>query len=175
MRWQVRGAFGALLAVGTVLALAAPATAATSGSETFIGVIVTSGVSGERVVVTSVIVAKGVFSGVGQVVEVPNLPGDPAGVSRDDLVFSEGSMHLVSTVVDFSFSVNQQSCTATFSVQQIGTIEGGTGLFANATASAAGTVTAREVAPRNPDGSCALDQVALHEVDRIASSGTLSF
>ena len=84
-------------------------------------------------------------------------------------------MHLVGTVVDFSFSVNPQSCTASFSVQQTGTVEGGTGLFADATGSFAGTVTGRGLAPRNPDGSCSLEQVALHEQDRIAASGTLSF
>src|SRR5438552_7008546 len=109
MRRQVSAVLGPLLAAGIALALAIPAAAATTGSETFNGVIVTSGVSGERVVVSSVVVAKGVFSGVGRVVEIPNLPGDPGNVSRDDLVFAEGSMHLVSTVVDFSFSVNPRS------------------------------------------------------------------
>ena len=39
---------------------AAPATAQTTGNETFSGTIVTSGSSGERVVVSSVVVAKGV-------------------------------------------------------------------------------------------------------------------
>jgi hypothetical protein len=81
MSWRVRGALDVLLAVGMGLAVAAPAAAATSGSETFDGVIVTSGVSGDRVMVNSVVVAKGVFSGVGRIVEIPNLPGDPANVT----------------------------------------------------------------------------------------------
>jgi hypothetical protein len=175
MSWQIRGPLGVLLAVGMALAMAAPAAAATTGTETFNGLIVTSGVSGERVVVSSVVVAKGVFRGVGRIVEIPNLPGDPGNVSRDDLVFAEGSMHLVSTTLDFSFSVNPRSCVVSATLQQTGTVEGGTGLFADATGSLAGTVTGRGLAPRNPDGSCSLERVALHEQDMIAASGTLSF
>jgi len=60
-------------------------------------------------------------------------------------------------------------------VQQAATVDGGTGRFAGATGSLAGTVTARGRAGRSPDGSCSLEQAALHEVDKIASSGTLSF
>src|SRR5437667_11403950 len=107
MRRDMRGALGALL-VAIALALAVPAAAQTSGNEMFKGVIVTSGVSGERAVVTSVVVAKGVFSGVGRVVEIPNLPGDPDTVSRDDLVFADGSIQIVSTLVDFPVSENGQ-------------------------------------------------------------------
>jgi hypothetical protein len=54
--------------------MAAPAAAQTTSSETFKGVIVTSGVSGTRTVVSSVILAKGVFRGVGEIVEAPTLP-----------------------------------------------------------------------------------------------------
>src|SRR5215469_82315 len=67
---------GAVLAAGTALAIstatAVPAAAATSGSETVSGTIVTSGVSGTRTVISSVLVAKGVFNGVGRIVEVPS-------------------------------------------------------------------------------------------------------
>ena len=175
MRRQVRGALGALLAVGIALAVAAPAGAQTSGNETFNGVIVTSGVSGERVVISSVVRAKGVFSGVGRIVEIPNLPGDPDNGARDDLVFADGSINLISTTVDASFSVNPHSCIASFTVQQTVAVVGGTGRFAAASGSFVGALTGRALAGRNPDGSCALEQAAVHEVDLITSSGTLSF
>jgi len=97
---------GALLGAGTALAISAaaalPAAAATSGSETVNGILVTSGMSGTRTDISSVAVARGVFDGVGQIVEIPARPGDPANVSRDDLVYPEGTMHLVNTTVGFS-------------------------------------------------------------------------
>jgi hypothetical protein len=169
----------ALLAGGIALAastaMAAPAAAATSGSETFKGTIVTSGVSGTRTVITSVIIAKGAFSGVGRIVEVPNLPGDPDNVSRDDLVFASGTMHLVSTNLDVSVSVNPRSCVATATIQQRGEIVGGTGQFVDATGSGTGTVGGPAVLARNPDGSCNFEHVPLHEVDMFTSTGMLSF
>src|SRR5690348_10257741 len=79
----------ALLAIGTaaaVWATAAPAAAA-SGSESFHGLII-KGRTGA--VITSVVVAKGVFHGVGRIVETPSRPGDPANTNRDDLVFAGG-------------------------------------------------------------------------------------
>jgi hypothetical protein len=156
------------------LAAAAPAAAQTSGAQTFDGVIVTSGVSGERVLVTSVVVAKGVFSGVGRIVELPNLPGDPDNVSRDDLVFAEGSMHLVSTTVDFSVSLTPNSCLAHATIKQTNQIVGGTGAFAAASGSFTSTVGGPALLARNPDGSCSFEQPPLHEQDMFAASGTLS-
>jgi hypothetical protein len=168
-----------LLAGGIALAAsavtAAPAAAATSGSETFKGTIVTSGVSGTRTVITSVIIAKGAFNGVGRIVEVESKPGDPPNSSRDDLVFASGTMHLVSTNLDVSVSVNPRSCVATATIQQTGKIDGGTGQFADATGSGTGTVTGPAVLARNPDGSCNFEHVPLHEVDMFTSTGTLSF
>jgi hypothetical protein len=171
---------GALLAAGTALAISAkpamPAAAATTGSETFSGTIVTSGLSGTRTVISSVIVFKGVFSGVGQIVEIPNLPSDPPNVSRDDLVFPEGTMHLVSMSRDVtSFSLNPHSCLFRLTVQQTGEIVGGTGEFAAAAGSFTGAVTGQGLGARNPDGSCSDRQAVLHEVDMVAASGTLSF
>jgi len=171
---------GALLAAGIALAVftatALPAAAATSGSETVSGIIVSSGVSGTRTVISSVAVAKGVFNGVGRIVEVPSLPTDPPNVARDDLVYPEGTMHFVSTSGDpTSFSLNPHNCMFKVTVPQTGEIMGGTGQFTNAAGSFTGTLTAQGLGARSPDGSCDSTLPALHEVDMIASSGTLSF
>jgi hypothetical protein len=175
MKRQLRGGFGALLAVGIALAVSAPASAQTTGSETINGVIVASGKSGTREVVASVVVTKGVFNGVGRIVEIENLPGDPDNVSRDDLVFAEGSMHLITVTLDVSFTLNPRSCMFTATVQQMGTIAGGTGRFTAATGSFTGSVSARGLVRRNPDGSCSQEQAPLFEVDTLTSSGSLSF
>lgn len=161
------------LAASTVTA--APAAAATSGNQTFKGTIVASGVSGTRTVITSVIIAKGAFSGVGRIVEVDNLPGDPDNVNRDDLVFASGSMHIVNTIEDFAFSANPRSCVFTATIQQTNEIVGGTGQFTNATGDFTATVTGRGVLARNPDGSCSDERDPLHEVDMITATGTMSF
>jgi hypothetical protein len=170
-----------LLAGGMALAAstasAVPAAAATSGSETFKGTIVTSGVSGTRTVISSVIIFKGVFNGVGRVVELPNLPTDPDNVSRDDLVFPEGTMHLLTTGTGFSFSLNPHNCMFKATFQSSAEVTGGTGLFAAATGSfPANTARAVGLGARDPDGSCSMTKPALHEVDKLSSSGgTLSF
>jgi hypothetical protein len=169
----------AVLAAGIALAAstvaAAPAAAATGGSQTFKGIIVTSGVSGTRTVIASAVIAKGAFSGVGRIVEVENLPADPDNVTRDDLVFASGSMHIVSTNQDFSVNVNPRSCVATVTIPQTGNIAGGTGRFAHASGNFTSTVTGSAVLARDPDGSCSLEHVPLHEVDMIKAAGTLSF
>src|SRR5215472_14082920 len=105
----------ALLAGGIALAAstatAVPAAAAASGSETLTGTLVTSGVSGTRTVISSVLIARGVFNGVGRIVELPSLPTDPPGSSRDDLVFPEGTLHLLSTGGEItSLSLNPRNC-----------------------------------------------------------------
>ena len=161
------------LAASTVTAV--PAAAATSGSETFKGTIVASGVSGTRTVITSVIIGKGVFNGVGRIVEIDNLPGDPDNVNRDDLVFASGTMHIVNTIQGFSISVNPRSCVFIATIPQTNEIVGGTGQFINATGDFTATVTGRGVLARNPDGSCSDERDPLHEVDMIAATGTLSF
>jgi hypothetical protein len=171
---------GVLLAAGIALAISAatalPATAATTGSETFSGTIVTSGVSGTRTVISSVLIAKGVFRGVGRIVELPNLPSDPDNVNRDDLVFPEGTMHLLTTVEGISFSLNPHNCMIKATLQSTAQITGGTGQFAAATGSfPANTGTAVGLGARDPDGSCSMTKPLLHEVDMLTSSGTLSF
>lgn len=172
---------GALLAVGTALAISAapamPAAAATSGTETLSGTIVFAAVPGTntRTVTSSVVLARVAFRGVGRVVEL--VPPDPAGVSRDDLVFRSGTMHVVSTPGTLlSSSVNPHSCLFTGTQQLTWDVTGGTGQFADATGSFfTGTVSGRALLARNPDGSCSLTQVPRHEVDRFAVSGTLLF
>jgi hypothetical protein len=169
----------ALLAAGITLAISAatavPAAAAISGSETVRGRLVTSGVSGTRTSISTVAVAKGVFNGVGQIVEIPSLPTDPPNVSRDDLVYPEGTMHLVNTTVGASISVNPHNCLFRATLQEDSQITGGTGLFANASGTFTGTISPQGLLPRNPDGSCAAGQPSLHEVDMVAFSGALSF
>ena len=169
-----RQLMGALLATGTAAALwaaAAPAAAA-SGSESFHGIIV-KGRTGA--VITSVVVAKGVFHGVGRIVETPSLPGDPSNTNRDDLVFDAGKMHIISTILAAPFVLNSHSCLLSGTVQQTGKVVGGTGQFAAATGSYTATVKARVLLARNRDGSCSFRHVPRHEVDKIAASGTLSF
>jgi hypothetical protein len=175
MKRQVTAALlTAGIAVGMCAATAVPAAAAASGSETFKGTIVTSGVSGTRTVIHSVVIAKGVFSGTGHVVEQPSLPTDPPGSSRDDLVFGEGTMHLLSITVGFSFSVTP-GCLANATIQQTAVITGGTGQFAAAAGSFSATVSGPALLPKNPDGSCDFNRPALHEEDMFTDSGTLSF
>jgi hypothetical protein len=175
MRRQRKGFLTALPVLGVLLLLgAAPASAATSGRGTFDGVLIVDGSSGARVVQASVIVMRGVFNGVGRIVEVDNLPTDPDAVSRDDLVFPDGVIHIVNTTLDFSFTLNPRSCFMTAKLKQVTTIEGGTGRFASATGSFTGGVTGWGIARRNPDGSCD-QQVLLLELDRVSGSGTLSF
>ena len=171
---------GALLAAGTALAISAapamPAAAATSGTETLSGTIVFAAVPGtnSRTVISSVVVARGVFRGVSQVVE--RLPPDPAGISRDDLVFRSGTMHLISRLgMSLSFSVNPHSCLFTGTSQLTWEVTGGTGQFAGATGSFSGTVSGLALLVRDPDGSCSFTQFPSHEVDKFAESGTLSF
>ena len=171
---------GALLAAGTALAIsAAPAmsaAAATSGTETLSGTIVFVAVPGtnSRTVISSVVRARGVFRSVGRVVEI--VPPNPAGASRDDLVFRSGTMHVDSTGgALLSGSVNPHSCLFTGTQQFTWDVTGGTGQFDNATGSFTGTTSAVALLARNPDGSCSLIQVPRHEVDKFAENGTLSF
>jgi len=176
MKRQVSwGLLAAGAAVAAAVATAAPAAAATSGSQTVKGIIVASGVSGTRTVISSVVIFKGAFNGTGKIVEVDNLPTDPDNVNRDDLVFATGSMHIVNTIEDFSLSANPRSCVVTVTVHQTNVIAGGTGQFTDAAGDFTATVTGRGVLPRNRDGSCDSSRDPLHEVDMITATGTLSF
>src|SRR3954447_1487898 len=109
MRREVTAALGTLLAIGlTLVATVAPAAARPAGKQSFRGVIVASGESGTRTVVSTLVAAKGVVSGAGRLVEVANRPGDPDNVSRDDLIFRRGRMHLVTTTRSFIPSIDRR-------------------------------------------------------------------
>jgi hypothetical protein len=77
--------------------------------------------------------------------------------------------------VGASVTVNPHSCLFRATTQEHSQITGGTGLFANAAGTFTGTVSPKGLLPRNPDGSCAVGQPLLYEVDMVAFSGTLSF
>ena len=172
--WQTR-VLGTLLAAAVGIAVLVPAAAATSGNETFDINLVASGATGERDVITAIVVAKGVFSGNGRLVEVPNLPGDPDNVVRDDLVFSEGTLHLVSTFGDFSASVSPKSCRANVTTQQTSEVVGGTGAFSGASGSFDATLVGKASLARSADHTCDFDRESLHEKDKIELVGTLTF
>jgi len=173
---MTRALLGAAIMLAAVAATASPAAAATTGSETVNGVLVTSGTSGTRTDISSVAVASGVFNGVGRIVEIPAQPSDPPNVSRVDLVYPEGTMHLVSTTTGSTPpDLNQNSCLFRITLQESSQITGGSGLFAHASGIFTGTISPQGLLARHPDGSCVLDQPSLHEVDTVTFSGTLSF
>src|SRR5205085_9945873 len=175
MKRHMRGTLGALLAVVAMLVTAASAPGA-AGSERFDGGLVASNASGKRTVAGSVIAMSGVFTGVGRIVERPNRPGDSAKVSRDDLVFATGTLHIVN--VDhghMSLSVNRRTCTATFKVPKTTTVHGGTGRFAGATGTFVGAVSGSGVARRKADGSCDQQHAAVVEIDTVTGTGTLTY
>jgi hypothetical protein len=84
-------------------------------------------------------------------------------------------MHLVGTGSGVSITINSHSCLFRATTQENAQITGGPGLFAHASGTFTGTVNPRGLLPRNPDGSCATGKPALHEVDLVGFSGTLSF
>jgi hypothetical protein len=175
MRAGTRIVIGVGLTVGFVASLGAGPAAAASGTERFSGFLIASGRSGGRDVLATGLTAKGVFNGHGRIVEVDSQPGDPDNVLRDDLVFADGTMHLISTNVDSTFSIDPRTCRARFAADQTGTIDGGTGRFANASGAFTGSVDGTLLFARLPDGSCDLDRAPVIERDDVAASGTLSF
>ena len=176
MTRQVRATVGTLLAVGLTLAVSAgPAAARTTGKQSFKGVIVSSGESGTRTVVSSIVSASGVFTGTGRVVEVDNRPGDPDNVSRDDLVFRQGTLHIRNTSRPPTLSLNSQTCVFTARIRQTTRIQGGTDRFRGASGTFTGTVRAWGVAARNPDGTCSQEADLLVEADVFSARGTLLF
>jgi hypothetical protein len=174
-RHALRVLLTASITASLVAVSTASASAQTTGSETFDGFLLTSGASGERQVLASPIVATGVFTGVGRLVEVQNLPSDPDNVSRDDLVFRRGTFHLVSENGDVSSSLNPETCRFTVTVEQSSRINGGTGAFADASGSFTASVHAFGVTARNADGSCSEEVAPLRELDVVNAAGSLTF
>ena len=175
MRRNVWAALGTALGIGLMLIATATAAARTTGKESFRGTIIAPAESGTRNVVSTFIVARGVFMGVGEIVEVGNRPRDPDNVTRDDLVFPSGTLHVRNMSQAPHFSVDQQSCAFTARVKQTTTIEGGTGRFRHASGTFTGGVRAWGVGARNPDGSCNQQADAVLEVDAVSALGRLSF
>src|SRR4051794_16435559 len=146
MSSNVRAALVTMVAIGVPLATSAvPAAARTTGTASFRGHIIAPTQSGDRKVVSSMIAFKGIFDGVGTIVEVPNRPDDPGNVSRDDLVFADGTMHLVSTSQQPQISLNPQTCAGTVRIKQTARVQGGTRRFRHATGTFNGTVHAYAV------------------------------
>jgi hypothetical protein len=178
VRLRPKRAFGLFLAVGmTVIVVSSGSAAAgeTSGPQRFDGGLIVSTKAGKRKVLGTVIAGSGVFNGVGRLVERTNHPGEGNNISRDDLVFADGTLHILNRTRHMSFALNRNACTAKFKAQQTTTIDGGTRKFAGATGTFAGTVTGSGTLHRKPDGSCDLRQGPLAEIDVVAATGTLAF
>ena len=175
MRRDIKATLGTALGIGLMLIAPATAAARTTGKESFRGTIIAPAKSGTRNVVSTIIVAQGAFTGVGKIVEVDNRPGDPDNVTRDDVVFPSGTLHIRNTSQTPQFSADQQSCAFTARVKQTTKIEGGTRRFRRASGTFTGGVRGWGVAARNPDGTCNQQADALLEVDAVSARGTLSF
>lgn len=121
------------------------------------------------------IVFRGVFDGVGRIVEKGAEPGDPDNVNRDDLVFPGGTMHLVSTNHGVRVHANPETCAFGASVRQTNKVMGGTGMFVHASGRFRGTVRAFGVFPHKADGSCIQNGDLLHEIDLVRGRGRLTY
>jgi hypothetical protein len=159
MRSTITAALGIALALGLTCAIAASAAAARTTGK----------------VVSTIIVAEGVFDGVGKIVEVDNRPGDPDNVTRDDLVFPQGTLHIRSTNQAPKFTLDPQTCQVPARVKQTTKIQGGTRKFRHASGTLKASVHGWGVAARNPDGTCNQQADFLLEADAVSARGTLSF
>jgi hypothetical protein len=115
------------------------------------------------------------FNGIGRIVERPNRPDDSDRVSRDDLVFPEGVIHIVNVNGRTSLTLNPRSCAVRYRGEQTTTVEGGTRRFAGATGRFVDTAIGYGVAPRKRNGSCDMTRGPLIEVLTISMTGTLTF
>jgi hypothetical protein len=163
------------LAGGFTLAIAAlPAAAKTAATESLRGQIIAPAVSGHRHVAASVIVMTGAVTGVGKIVEIPNRPGDPESVSRDDLVFPSGTLQIRNASQPPKISFDPKTCAIRATIEQTTTVEGGTRAFRDASGTFTGTVRAWGVAPRTAGGSCNSHADPVLDADAISARGALS-
>src|SRR6478736_4480246 len=128
-----RYALRALLAVAVAVPLVSTGTAVAAtqitGRQSFRGFLLVDGTSGGRDVVASPVVARGIFDGVGRIVEVASRPGDPDNVVRDNFVFKAGTLHTVTRNLKVTFSVDPQTCRFRGHLDQRGRVTGGTRAF----------------------------------------------
>lgn len=165
----------ALVVVGVSEAPAAAQVTGRASRESSRGQIIAVARNGHRTVVSSIIVLRGVFNGVGKIVEVPNRPTDPNNASRDNLVFAAGTLRIIS----FSkgqprISLNPQTCVATVQITQTTRVTGGTGRFRHASGRFQSLVRAHAVLARTADGSCDEQADALLDGDALSGHGTMS-
>jgi len=152
-----------------------PASTRTTGKQSFHGGLVVSNASGQRKVLGTVVATSGVFNGVGHIVERPNRPGDSNQVSRDDLVFAAGVVHIVNKNGHISIATDPKTCILKIEIEQATTVAGGSGRFAGATGSFTGKVVGSGLLARKTDGSCNMRKPPMSEVDTVTGAGTLTF
>jgi hypothetical protein len=164
-----------VIPLAVVAVSAAPAAARVTGRESSHGQIIAVARNGHRTVVSSIIVLRGVFNGVGQVVEVPNRTGDPDNASRDNLVFAVGTLRIISfNQGQPQISLDPQTCVATVRIKQTTKVTGGTRRFRHASGTFKSRVRAYAALARNPDGSCNQQADALLDSDVLSGHGTMS-
>jgi hypothetical protein len=163
--------------VGTVVVLdsaslvsVTPAAARTPGKMRLRGVVIATNQGGQRTVVSGWAIFRGVLNATARIVEVANRPGDPDNVSRDNLVFPGGIMHIVSTNKPPKFTIDPMTCAYSVRLSQTTKIKGGTRRFRRASGTSSGTIHDWGVAARKADGSC--DQESAPLIDVRTSRGT---
>ena len=145
-----------------------------SGRQAFHGFLLASWRTGHREVVASRVVARGVFDGVGRIVEVASRPGDPDNVSRDDLVFRVGTMHVVSRDLHASFHLDRKTCVATADIAQRSRVTGGTRRFEDAVGRFRAHVHGVVQLRRTKAGGCDLHAAPVRELDLVDANGRLN-